>query len=344
MNNKQNQFAANPGLSSRGFAFILPTILLFAIFLAGCGNHQPYVTESRLTRGLVIVLPGIEGRGVFNEAICNGLNEGGVNWAIQLYDWTVPLGPLINLKAFERNREKAHQIADLITRYRWSYPGRPVVLVGQSGGGAMATWAMEVLPPWQQVDGAILLAASLSPRYSLEGALMNCEKGIINFYSPMDWLMLGLGTTFSGTMDGQHTSSAGRLGFQNPEYLNTPDIYDKLFQVPWTINMARTGNVGTHLSSGAGEFVATYVAPLILAEQWNMQLISTVTGRPIPEPIKDIPQEKPAAEDVATKEVEKPVQEDETPHKEEMLEWKPSLQLPTQPNENPTRQPAQPAN
>jgi len=242
------------------------------------------VSPERLDRGLVIVLPGIEGRSRFNEAICRGLDSGGVDWAIELYDWTSSLGVLYNLRAYDRNRRKACEIGWRISQYHYKYPQRPVVLVGQSGGGAMAVWTAEQLLPGEQVDGIILLAASLSPKYILDFALENSRRGIINFHSRRDWIFLGVGTTVYGTMDGRHTWSAGQVGFDVPAIAESQAAYSKLFQVGWRPAMAKTGYSGSHLSSGAAEFVAKYVAPLIVGEDarkgWSKELIeNVVSGR-----------------------------------------------------------------
>ena len=77
---------------------MLKTILTIigVAWMVGCSgktsllvsHDQPYVVSERLNRGLVIALPGIEGRSKLNEDICRGLDEGGVSWAIELYDWT----------------------------------------------------------------------------------------------------------------------------------------------------------------------------------------------------------------------------------------------------------------
>lgn len=250
------------------------------VFAGGC-TSQPYVTPARQNRGLVVVLTGIEGRSLFNEAICRALNEGGVRHAIELEDWTihVPLGYLYNLRAEGHNRSKAARIAERIALYQEEYPGRPVVLVGQSGGGAMAVWICEAMPEDKKVDGVILLAAALSPEYPLTDAIRNSKRGIVNFHSFGDTVLLWLGTTVYGTMDGQHTSSAGRVGFRIPEGSKRTEEYDRLFQVPWTKDMAITGNIGGHLTSGAPGFVASYLPPFILAEEWNGDLVKKVIER-----------------------------------------------------------------
>ncbi len=262
---------------------LLTTVFSVGFVLAGC-NHQPYVTAERLDRGLVIVLPGIEGRGLWNEAICRGLDEGGVDCAIELCDWTSFWGPLYSLRAESRNRREAQRIAQRIALYRWEHPDKPVVLVGQSGGGAMTAWIAESLGKDGAVDGIIMLAPSLSPEYMLDLALAGSGRGIVNFHSSRDWV-LGVGTTISGTMDGYHTSSAGRVGFDVPTSrpAGSPQgasgrarLYQKLLQIPWTREMSVSGHTGGHLTSSSVRYVARYVAPFVRAENWNAQLVARV--------------------------------------------------------------------
>lgn len=259
-------------------------ILASLMFVGGCNKlefwrhrGQPYLTNERYSHGLVIVLTGIEGRSDYNEAICKGLDQGGVTWGIELYDWTSSLGYIYNLRAESRNRREAQKIADRIAEYQMAYPDQPVVLVGQSGGGALAAWVAEAMPVGHKIDGVVMLAASLSPGYRLDGALANCDRGIVNFYSNRDVLMLGLGTTVVGTMDGEHTSSAGRVGFEMP-YPANPG-YRKLFQVAWQPEMANVGNNGLHLFSGAEKFVSEYVAPFVLSSSWDEKFVAAVLGR-----------------------------------------------------------------
>jgi pimeloyl-ACP methyl ester carboxylesterase len=259
---------------------MLLTLLLMIFLAVGCGSGQPFVTEPRLEKGLVIVLSGIEGRGPLNEAICKGLDEGGVDLAIENWEWATRMGLVINQRAEHRNRELSYNLADRIMRYKAQYPGNPVYLVGQSGGGAMAAWAAEAMPVGEPVEGVVMLAPSLSPEYMLDRALANVEQGIVNFYSKGDWVLLGLGTTIAGTMDGKHTSSAGKNGFDLPDGGTRRRLYRKLYQIGWSKEMASTGHVGGHMSSSASGFVARYIAPLIRSRRWSPELIREVrTGQ-----------------------------------------------------------------
>jgi len=259
--------------------YVLSSAVLLVSMLSGCADPQTYVTESRLNRGLVVVLPGIEGRSVLNEEICRGLDAGGVDCAIELYDWTsgVPLGFIVNLWSSRRNHDRAEDLAERIALYQFNYPDRPVVLVGQSGGAAVATWTCEAMRWGRKVDGVIMLAASLSPGYRLATALESTKRGIVNFYSSRDVLLLWAGTSITGTMDGKHSTSAGNVGFSVPAGKLYTRQYEKLFQVPWRSDMASTGNLGMHMTSGAASFVARYAAPLVRAKQWNRRVIRSVT-------------------------------------------------------------------
>ena len=262
---------------------ILPKLFSLFLFcgvaaLAGCGSpKQPFVTPERLERGLVLVLPGIEGRSYLNEHICQGLSAGGVNWAIEIFDWTSKYGPLYNQRAQETNRRKARDIASRIERYGLAFPDRPVMLVGHSGGGAMAVWTTEALGPEQTIEGAVLINPSLSPQYPLGEALGKTQRGIVLLYSPKDWVLLGIGTRVYGTMDGLHSVSAGYVGFEIPT--DRPRIYRKLYQIGWTKDMARAGNTGSHLSSAAARFVSRYVAPLVLAKKWSKNYMTRVKAQ-----------------------------------------------------------------
>lgn len=262
-------------------------VLILALAAGGCANPQLFLTPERLDRGLVMVLTGIEGRSPINNAICRGLNDGGVNWAIELVDWTwgVPGAYLVNLRSEVRNRQKAEDLAQRIVRYQMAHPGRPVVLVGQSGGSAIGAWIAESMPPGRQVDGLVFLAPTLSPEYLLDLALLNSRRGIVSFHSSRDWFLLGAGTLIYGTMDGVHSSSAGRVGFRVPPAASMPRLYEKLFQIPWHEAMQQAGHSGGHLTTAARPFVARYVAPLVTAGEWDESLIKYLLSGPLAVPL-----------------------------------------------------------
>ncbi|MEI7837088.1 MAG: alpha/beta hydrolase [Planctomycetota bacterium] len=219
--------------------------------LSGCAPLP--AVEKRLGDGLTIVLPGIDGRGLHNENICQALVGAKTPTAVKLYDWTAPGQGLLNQVDIERNRAAAVKLAGHIQEYRQQYPGRPVYLVGLSGGTAIAVWAAEAMPEGQEIDGVILMGSSLSRGYDLTKALANTRR-VVNFHSSQD-AFLGIGCAFIGTMDRKFTEAAGNVGFA----ATSP----KLTQVPYDPGMAKVGHDGSHLSYCGTGFVMAHVAPLI---------------------------------------------------------------------------------
>ena len=243
------------------------TALLLA---AGCGGPKELLAPERFAHGYVVVLPGVEGSSTLNRSVAQGLADGGVQGAIEVHDWT--LGPgwmsaVINLRAQSHNRLEASKIAEKIVQYQNKHPGRPVHIIGHSGGGGIAVYVLESLPPRRKVTSAILLAPALSPGYDLRPALRHVERGIYNFYSPYDVGFLGLGTSVAGTIDGRHTRAAGAVGFTMPSGLGPDDtrLYtEKLHQQRYMSKMAESGHPGTHVGWANRRFVAEWLAPTIL--------------------------------------------------------------------------------
>lgn len=225
-------------------------------------------TSARLERGLVLILPGVEGESFINHSIARGLADGGVESAIEIFDWTtgVIFLFLYHLRNRRRNRARAECLAQRIVEYQREYPGRPVHLVGHSGGGAMAVFALERLPSGTKIASAVLLEVALSPRYNLATALANTERGIFNIHSCLDVLFLGIATCVGGTMDGRHTPAAGMVGFRLPGELSVveQDLYAaRLHDVPYRVAMMSDFNFGGHMGASNRVFVARQVAPLL---------------------------------------------------------------------------------
>ena len=237
--------------------------------LVGC-NQQPYFTQSRQDNGLVVFLTGIEGRTPVNNYFCKTLADSGVDHAIKIEDWTSRWGPLVSLHIEERNRKVAAEIASDIRNYQVNYPGKPVVVIGQSGGGGIATWVVELMEKDDPVDGLILLVPALSPDYDLTAALDRSDKGIVSIHSKMDFIILGLGTKVFGSMDRKHTKSAGMVGFELPSAeSDATAAYSKLFQIKWDTKMIRTGYIGGHFTISSPKYVREFIVPMILADDWN---------------------------------------------------------------------------
>jgi pimeloyl-ACP methyl ester carboxylesterase len=241
--------------------------------MIGCDDEQvDFITDDRKANGLVIILPGIEGESPLNQDIRRGIASAGVYRALPIYHWGRPIpiaGPLINQMDVIGNRLAGAQIARMIMDYQDAYPGRPVYLVGHSGGGGVAVFAAESLPEGRQVDGLVLLSASITSSYDLTKAMKHSKNGVVNFYSKADVGFLVVGTTLAGNVDGTHGPAAGAIGFDWPKPADSParrQAYAKVYQIEMTEWM--TGGGEAHAASTGMDFVSSYVAPWIASDAW----------------------------------------------------------------------------
>jgi hypothetical protein len=149
---------------------------------------------------------------------------------------------LVNQTDAAGNRKAGAKLAQRILTYQRNRPGRPIFLVGHSGGGGVAIFAMESLSSMggQPIEGAFLLSASISSNYALGRALQMTRRGIVNVSNPEDNL-LDSGTAVFGNVDGGHGGSAGRTGFSRR--------YPKLFE-----RQVTAASLGV---TGPAHFVAT---------------------------------------------------------------------------------------
>lgn len=236
------------------------------MIVGGC--KAEWTLPERYERGLVIVLPGIEGVSGLNLRLCDALDQGGVDYAIELRSWAGIFGPLGNQRDEVRNRRIAANISERIVEYQDEHPDKPVIVIGHSGGTAIAVWTAEAMPEDRSVDGVILLSSSLSAKYDLLPALEKSLRGIINFYSSKDSVALGVGTRAAGTMDGTRSRAAGKYGFDQPDFGGLW-AYDRLFQLGWTPRMRALGVRGGHTGYTTSRFVKTILAPLVLEYRWS---------------------------------------------------------------------------
>lgn len=258
--------------SARRTRIVGLALLATALFALQAGCSRPrFDTPDRLDRGLVLILPGIEGEGILNRSIAAGLNDAGVPDGIEIYDWTgTRLLMFTNTMRYQRNLRQASLIAHKISEYQRSHPGNPVHLIGHSGGGGLAVMVLEQLGKKRPITAAILLAPALSPSHNLAEALERTEYGIYNFWSPGDVAWLGLGTTTFGNMDREHGPAAGMVGFKVPAHLSKEDsqLYsDKLHQVSWRQEMLKEFHLTPHMGWASRTFVKEWLGRIVLAHR-----------------------------------------------------------------------------
>jgi pimeloyl-ACP methyl ester carboxylesterase len=278
------------------------TIMLGATLLlaVGCNENAAYMTPERKDRGLVIVLPGIEGVSQLNKDIRTGLDLAGINYAMPIRSWGRPV-PLLGMALSQvdvlGNRLAAMGIAEDIMTYQEEFPDRPVYVVGHSGGGGIAVFVAEYMKDGHQLDGVLVLSGSISKGYNLEKALNNTSRGIVNFYNPDDAGLLAIGTTIMGCVDGGHGLAAGLESFDDPKDKDSVEkkvAYGKLHQVEITRDMTLGGDSHTAVTQPA--FVSIFVATWIASERWPAAYSRTYTYYPTEEERRELAtQDKPTA-------------------------------------------------
>ena len=228
----------------------------------GCMSEEEI--QARKDKGLVVVLPGIEGKSSSNASIKRGLDQAEIPGYIVIYDWGFPvpgLGMLVNQTDVGGNRRAGKKLAKKLLTYQKAYPGRPVYLIGHSGGTGIAVFALEHLRKMrgEPIEGVFLLASSMSANYPLNTALGMTRRGIVNVHNPKDTAMLKSGTGMFGNVDGGRGATAGLNGFTTQ--------YPKLFQA-----MVRStdvkGPTTAHNLATNSELIARQAPQWLVAEAW----------------------------------------------------------------------------
>ncbi len=269
------------------------TMTLAAALLAVCtgcaGSSADHMSPQRLEHGLVFSLDGVGGYNWGPRWLRSGLDEAQCPYAFYIFDWGHgPAGMFFtDLWDTDGNQRRASELADLILNYQKFYPGRPVFLIGHSGGGGMVDFTLEQLPEGVQVDVAFLLAPALDPGRNLAPALRHVRKACYVTYSAGDVGLMGLGTSVFTTMDGKHTVGAGLVGFRLPPDLSAADRaeYAKLRQASWNVSLVKSGALGGHMGWSSPGFARDFIAPILAG------------GEPAPifRPIDGIEPAKPTA-------------------------------------------------
>lgn len=248
-------------MTSRQARFLV--CLSIVILLSGCAAPDKYTGPDPPRQWLVLV-PGVEGGAWQLAAVKAGLRDGGYDGRMEVFEWGVrPFGSLINLMDLPANKRRAEKIAARIRAIKSQAPGCEVTLIGYSGGGGLAALAAERLDDASKIDRLILIAAALSPHHNLDAAMSHCNRGIINYYSPRDVAILGVGTSLFGTIDRTYTDSAGFVGFQDAQrhLLERPDLVQIKWQESWAKLAHNGGHVGWLMAPWTREVLAPQLKP-----------------------------------------------------------------------------------
>lgn len=262
---------APPGVYGRRNTFRSGAASSLRLLLAPLGRraarfHRSVAGADRLSNGLIVLLPGIDGCTTVCDNIARGLYAVEQPAALEIHDWRSFRGwNPFHLATARRNRLQATLICQRIRDYQQLYPNRPIHLVGHSAGAGMALFVLEELrADGMQVTTATLLAAAISRRYEVAPLIAATTGGIWNFWSRGDLPTVGLGTLIFGTMDRRHSISAGALGFARQP--DGPLCSAAIHNVSYKLAMARCWNFGGHFGCTNTAFVSRYVAPILAGE------------------------------------------------------------------------------
>jgi len=235
------------------------TTLLSSIFRLRYG--EPAEVEPGPGSGLVLVADGVGGLHLCGVGLKYVMGSTGGPHAVRLHNWGHGFGRWhADLTDVANHRDQAARLADEVLAWKAERPGSPVYLVGKSGGTGVVVRALERLDAGA-VEAAVLLAPALSPAYDLSRALESVRREMVVFWSPLDVIILGLGTRVFGTIDRVRSVSAGLVGFRAGGGQGA-----KLRQVRWRPAMMASGYFGGHVGPDSPAFLRRYVVPLLTAE------------------------------------------------------------------------------
>jgi hypothetical protein len=244
--------------------FVLAT-LAFPLGCRANPSTQPAqpATQPAWTGDYHLHLCGISGYRYIDRQLVLGLADGGLHARIDHYDWTTADPGLGSLLAEKRNHQEAAKVARLLLKHYRAHPAARITVSAHSGGCAIIAWALEKLPPDVQIDSVVMLAPALSPGYDLSAMLRHIRGHVYVFYSQYDGIVLGVGTSLFGTMDGVKTDAAGKVGFKAPADADQAQ-YKKLVQFPYERDWLKLGDLGDHVGPMTEAFGDQIIAPLLL--------------------------------------------------------------------------------
>ncbi len=239
------------------------TRLLRAMLRARYG--EPPETPSGEGAGLVLMADGVGGLDLCGTALRYVAAAEGLPHEVRILNWGHGFGRWhADLTNVPNHEAKSAVIAAELAVLREQRAGAPSFLVGKSGGTGLVVRALEALPA-RSVEAVVLISPALSPEYDLSAALRAVQREMVVFWSPLDLVVLGLGTRIFGTVDRVNSVSAGLVGFRPPggSGAAAPPEYARLRQVRWQPEMASTGYFGGHVGPDSPAFLRKYVLPLL---------------------------------------------------------------------------------
>lgn len=159
----------------------------------GTGGGKPKALaeqEAHTEKGYVFYLDGVGGETAgmnWSERVKQGLLDGGFQGTGEVFTWEKGSGLEVNNgTSMAYKRKRADELSWDIEDRLEEFPEAPVEIIGRSSGGAVALYALEVLPETVQVENVFLLGSSLPEDYDLTEALKRVKVSLTVFKSPTD--------------------------------------------------------------------------------------------------------------------------------------------------------------
>jgi pimeloyl-ACP methyl ester carboxylesterase len=246
-------------------------LALTVAMLAGCQSAGRFTAERRAPScpsvapaGIVLVADGAGDYRDLSHHLNDIVGETSTPLHVETIAWSHGYRRIVADQVdHDNHRAHAQRLAAYVLGYRQAHPSRAVYFVGMSAGCEVLLSAAELLPP-DSIDRIVLLAPSVCAYRDLRPALRTTAGGIDVFSSHKDRLVLGLGTTVTGTTEGGCRAAAGRTGFR--PVVTSPDdaaLYQRLRQYPWQPSQRAYGNDGGHFGSTQPDFLRSHVVPLL---------------------------------------------------------------------------------
>jgi hypothetical protein len=246
------------------------------VIVGGCASFTQRDPERvvRPGREHIFYLGGAGAEGPLPHSargVRDGLRNAGYEGGGEAFSWQTGRGPVADEVApVDYKRQKAAELAALITTHEQQYPGSDICVMGLSAGTSVAVFSVEALPATASVTAVVLLAGALSADYDMTKVLRRVRDKVYVFTSEKD-AVLGLLVPLVGTADRQKGDerAVGLCGFELPAGASdeTCRLYqDKIVQIPWSEEFESAGNRGGHRDAVKPQFVQKYVAPLIMRQ------------------------------------------------------------------------------
>ena len=270
-------FPLPQGLRNRDLSFSMKLLLIWLVMLLktdvslGQAIQETISSESdtaiiaaqyQSVRPYVLILPGILGEQMWDRRIRQGIIQSGIGCDVEIYDWTK--GPLMMVSNIGGDSREVTRLIKSIANFKKTYPNRPLYLIGHSGGCRMTVRVLEQLDHQPLVDRAILLSPGMESSYEMNLALDGTRRGIVTYYSPLDFPISAPLTFARGLTKMSLHAPAATFGFVSPSTQPNKSGHvgqAPLIQLEYRADMLSTGNVGGHFGWTVPRFVAQYIVP-----------------------------------------------------------------------------------